>query len=92
LAVSVPKEGSYWNSSSGRGIGRGDGRTVDLLHFSGNVTVKRHQLQASSILLSDGSLLSVTDQSLLFVGDRSIDGTIDLTILLSCVTFPQIFS
>jgi hypothetical protein len=78
-----------WNSSSGRGIGPGDGGTVGLLHFSGNVTVKSGPLSASSILLSDGSLLFVTDQESLFDGDRSVDGTVDLTILFSVETDSQ---
>jgi hypothetical protein len=72
-------------SSSGRGIGPGDGGTVGLLHFSGNVTVKSRQLQASSIHLSDGSLLFVTDHASLFVVAPSVYGTVDLTILFSVV-------
>jgi hypothetical protein len=49
-------------------------------------------VQASSILLSDGSLLFVTDQPSLFVADPPVHGTVDLTILFPVVTVSQNFS
>jgi hypothetical protein len=74
------------SASSGYAIGPRTGGTFDVLQLSGTTTVKGARLRASSILLSDGSLLFVTDQSTLFLVTPSVSGTVDIAVLFSIKT------
>jgi hypothetical protein len=70
----------------GSAIRPGSGGTVDHLRLSGHVTVRSPLLMASSILLSDGGFVFMTDAVGLLSRPLSSSGTVDLAILYSTMS------
>jgi hypothetical protein len=76
---------STLNSVYGIGSGEGTGEVV-YLRLSGRAIVHSSSLVASSIVLSDGPLVFITDDAPLFQGPLSSSGKVELAILYASVT------